>query len=136
MATEHLPIKALGDSFLDAVRAIEETDENRMFIQSALMRATELQMLLALAQEKQWPFRKELSPLSKEINDYFVAIEKRLNVPLPDTLTEEELEAEVVRRDDVSANLDGARIVAVSLLAHLSLAIMATKPETPNLKAV
>lgn len=136
MATEQLAIKALGERIVETVNSIEATEANQMFLQSALMRATELQMLLALAQEKQWPFRKELSPLSNEINDYFVAIEKRLNTPIPDTLTQEQIEDEVSRRDDVAANLDGARIVAVSLLAHLTLAIMATKPETPNLKAV
>lgn len=137
MTTENtLDFGPLAAQINTILESIEVTEQSSLFIMAALQRSNELAVLLALAQGKPWPFRKELSPLTRDINDYFKAIETRLSAPMADTLTPEQVEAEAQLRDECVERVDAARIVALSMLTHMSAAIEMSKPSTSNLKAV
>lgn len=130
------PIIDLAKGLFKALDSVTETPDNAMFVRMATNRLHEFSLMFALANGEPWPIRKELQPLSNHVNEFFDAINKRLNAPLPDSLTEAELEGHVAVRDECVERLDAARIAALSMLVHLSAGIDMTVPKSANLKAV
>ena len=129
-------LEQLGALIDQTLQGINVTDENQHAVLAAVRTFGELMALLTMAGSGQWPFRKELQPLSNQVTEFIRAVEKRINVPLPD-VSAEELEPMIQERENCNLHLEHARQTSISLLTHLSLAINISEPRRPpNLKAV
>lgn len=118
------------------VNDVNVTDSNQWFLMSALKAMNEMHALLHMGCDGEWQFRKELQPLSNQVTEFIRAIEKRLNVPLPD-VSAEELEPLIEQRETCNLHLEHARQTSIALLVHLSLAIRMSEPrQPPKLKVV
>lgn len=118
-----------------AVNSIERTDENATMLDAAKARIHEFTALVTMANGEPWKFRKELRPISQQMNETILAIEARLGAEI--TADDKgDVEEQMAIREDGLFRLDAARINSVLALVHLSAALDASTPPSPPLKAV
>lgn len=102
--------------------AIPVSDENKGLIAAADTRLVEFMALATMAAGEPYPFRKELAPITQEMNQTVMAIEKRFEAEF-EAVPADELEALMAVREDGMWKLDAARIMMLLSLVHMSHAI-------------
>lgn len=135
--TEQPELQPLFEKIDAFIKTIPNNEMTGFFMTAAAHRNTELLVLLSMAQEKPYPWRKELRPISHEINEFIKACEVRNERPLvEDPEHPERLEEQIALREETALRIEQSRLSALCMLAHLNMALECAVPQPANLKAV
>lgn len=130
-------LKELFTKILEFVKMIPETDDNEIYLTASAMHNAELCCFLAMASGNKYPWRKELRPISHEINEFITACERRNERPLvEDPEHPELLEDQIALREHAAKQIENARVSALAMLVHLNSALEVAVPQPANLKVV
>lgn len=105
---------------------LEELPETDDFLRDgAKARLAEFQAFMRVAAARPGTFNKKLFPLTRAIDDFVASVSKEIHKPIDlESMSDEDMQAELVRREEASASLDQARLAGCALLTHLGKAML------------
>jgi hypothetical protein len=105
-------------SLTDGIQHIEVPEDDQYMLDAAHSRVLELRSLLSAITGKGVPFVTQVRPLTHAIDNFMKRMEAEYMQPIPDDI--DDLEKQLMTRDEIDQLMNQARIAALSFLAHIN----------------